>query len=216
MRKYKYVLWDWNGTLIDDLQVNIEIGDRLLEQRGLPPIESKEFYLENFCIPVYHFYKSIGIELDDESYRKIADEYTKEYESRLVGVSLFDDAVETLDSLNKAGFKQVIISATQNDLLAKQVARFGIENRFEEILGTNSNLGLSKVQSALNWFEKNGVDAKDVVFIGDTTHDHETATAIGCDCLLVARGHNSKKRLADTGCEVFDSLEQVLCRLTRC
>ncbi|MCM1365489.1 MAG: HAD family hydrolase [Faecalibacterium sp.] len=209
MSRYKYVLWDWNGTLLNDLQVNIEVGDYLLAERGLPPIESEEFYLENFCIPVYGFYQKIGIELDDESYRKIADEYTAAYESRLCDVKLFSDAVETLDALNAEGMKQVIISATQSKLLLKQVGRYGISDKFEQILGTESNLGISKVKSALNWFDANGVDAKEVVFIGDTTHDCETANAIGCDCLLVARGHNSKHRLAETGCKVLDNLEEV-------
>lgn len=209
MSRYKYVLWDWNGTLIDDLQVNIEVGDYLLAMRGLPPIKSKEFYLENFCIPVYGFYKKIGIELDDESYKKIADEYTEAYEKRLCDVKLFSDAVKTLDALNSEGLKQIIISATQGELLLKQVERYGISDKFEQILGTESNLGISKVKSALNWFSANGVDAKDVVFIGDTTHDSETANAIGCDCLLVARGHNSKRRLAETGCKVLESLEEV-------
>ncbi|MCM1544987.1 MAG: HAD family hydrolase [Ruminococcus sp.] len=216
MSKYKYVLWDWNGTLLNDVQVNIEIGDYLLEQRGLAPIESMEFYLENFCFPVLNFYKILGMEpVDDAEYKRIADVYADEFEKRLCKVGLFDDTVKVLDALNENGFKQVIISATQGSLLEKQVARYGITDKFEQVLGTDNNLGVSKVKSALAWFNENGVDAKEVVFIGDTTHDCETAKAIGCDCLLVSRGHNSKRRLIETGCEVLPSLDEVLKKLIK-
>ena len=215
MSRCKYVLWDWNGTLLDDLQANIDVGDRLLEKRGLPPIQSKEFYLENFCFPVLNFYKLIGIDLNDEEYRMIATEYEQEYEQRLKDTFLFDDVTKTLDRLNASGFHQVIISATHEDTLLRQVARYGIEDKFERILGTANNLGISKVQSALSWIEQNGINANETVFIGDTTHDFETASARDYKCMLVARGHNSKRRLIETGCEVFDNLNEVAGDLIR-
>ena len=86
--------------------------------------------------------------------------------------------------------------------------------RFESVLGSENNLGKSKVAVAVDWLKTHGADPKRTLFVGDTTHDFETAAAIGCDCALVARGHNSRARLEATGCPVFGDLRGVL-RLVR-
>ena len=215
MKKYTYVLWDWNGTLIDDLQMNIDLENSMLKERGLPPLPSKEFYLENFDFPVLDFYYLIGYTFESESFEEVGEIYAAEYEKRLETTGLFPDARNVLDTLSKKGFKQVIISATEQNMLLSQVDRYGISDYFESILGTDNKLGQSKVQTALSWLKENGIDPKTAVFIGDTLHDLETARAIGCDCILTSRGHFSKKRLLTAGVPVADSLEEVLERLMK-
>ena len=215
MRRYDYVLWDWNGTLLDDLQMNLEIENCLLSRRGLQQFGSKEFYLKEFGFPIIDFYIKLGFDFTKESYADVADEYFAEYEKRLPSANLFHDALPVIDLLRKDGIKNVIISATENELLKKQVETFKIEDRFEMILGSEDNLGKSKVSVALDWMRQNNVDSTRTAFIGDTTHDFETARAIGCECFFVCRGHNSKQRLLETGCEVFDNLSEVYERLMK-
>lgn len=215
MKKYTYVLWDWNGTLIDDLQMNIDLENSMLRERGLAPLPSKEFYLENFDFPILDFYYLIGYTFENESYEEVAEIYAAEYERRLETTSLFPDAKRVLYTLSKNGFTQVIISATEQNMLLSQVDRYGISGYFESVLGTNNKLGQSKVQTALSWLKQNGIDPKTAVFIGDTLHDLETARAIGCDCILTSRGHFSKKRLLTAGVPVADSLDEVLERLMK-
>lgn len=213
MLPYKYVLFDWNGTLIDDLDMNIEIEQLLLSRRSLASVGSKEFYLENFGFPIIEFYEMLGFDFTKEKYEDVAVEYAREYSERLCKAKLFDDVLPTLQKLKNAGIKTAIISATEQEELLKQVSRFGIESYFEEILGAQNNLGKSKVQTALDWFSSKNISAKSAVFLGDTTHDFETAKAIGCSCFLICRGHNSERRLKETGCEVFASLKKVSERL---
>lgn len=215
MKKYTYVLWDWNGTLIDDLQMNIDLENSMLRERGLAPLPSKDFYLENFDFPILDFYHLIGYTFENETYEEVAEIYAVEYEKRLKTTSLFPDAEGVLDSLSKQGFRQVIISATEQNMLLSQVDRYGISGYFESVLGTDNKLGQSKVQTALSWLKQNGIDPKTAVFIGDTLHDLETARAIGCDCILTSRGHFSKKRLLTAGVPVADSLDEVLERLMK-
>lgn len=210
MKNYTYVLWDWNGTLIDDLQMNIDLENSMLKERKLPPIPSKEFYLENFDFPVVDFYYLIGYTFENESFEEVGEIYAAEYEKRLATTSLFPDAVRVLDALTENGFQQVIISATEQNMLLSQVNRYGISDYFESVLGTDNKLGQSKVQTALLWLRENRIDPKTAVFIGDTLHDLETAKAIGCDCILTSRGHFSKKRLLTGGVTVADSLDEVL------
>lgn len=210
MKRYTYILWDWNGTLIDDLQMNIDLENAMLRERSLPPLPSKEFYLENFDFPIIDFYRRIGYTFETETYEEVAELYAAEYEKRLETTGLFPDAEKVLAALSKAGFKQVIISATEQKMLLSQVARYGIGGYFDSVLGTDNKLGQSKVRTALSWLDGNGIDPKTAVFIGDTLHDLETARAIGCDCILTSRGHFAKKRLLTAGVPVADSLDEVL------
>lgn len=206
MKKYENFLFDWNGTLLNDLAINIEIENLLLERRGLSPLKSKDFYLENFGFPIIDFYSLIGFDLKKESYEAVAFEYAKEYEKYLSKAMLFDDAVFVLEKLKNSGKKLVIISATEHNLLNKQVKKYGIENYFSAILGIENNLGAGKVQMALKWLEEEQACVDKTLFIGDTVHDYETAKAIGCDCVLIPKGHNSRERLEKTGSKVYENL----------
>lgn len=215
MNDYKYILFDWNGTLIDDLQMNIDIENHLLSQRNLPLLPSIEFYLENFGFPIRNFYELCGFDFSKESYFDIAEEYGEEYKKRMKSTNLFCDVVGALEALKESGYKLVIMSATEHNTLVSQVDYYGISGYFEKVIGNENKLGKSKVQAALDWFTKQSINAEDVLFVGDTVHDSETAKAIGCDCFLVARGHNSKRRLEETGCEVFETLKEIEERLCK-
>lgn len=214
MRRYDYVLWDWNGTLLDDLALNLSVENELLRRRGLFERADKDYYLEHFGFPIIEFYRALGFDLSKEDYADVANEYADTYAAGLDGVRLFDDALPVIDALHDSGVRQVVISATEHTLLQKQVARYDLTARFDSVLGSENNLGKSKVAVALDWLQRHGADPKRTLFVGDTTHDFETAEAIGCACALVARGHNSRARLEATGCPVFDDLRGVL-RLVR-
>lgn len=213
MQEIKYILFDWNGTLLDDLDMNIEIEYHLLKERNLPADFSKEFYLDTFGFPIIDFYKLIGFDFEKEKYEDVATQYAKVYAQRLSQAKLFPDALPTLHFLKERMKKLVIISATEHSLLLNQTENFGINTFFEAILGSGNNLGISKVETAKAWLKSENAKPSQVLFIGDTIHDWETAKAIGCQCFLVSTGHNSKKRLLETGCEVFDSLEKICQKL---
>ncbi len=206
MNKYKYIIFDWNGTLLDDFDANFEIENSMLQKRNLPVLESKEFYLENFSFPIEAYYELCGFDFSKESYSDVADEYFELYDEYLKNASLFTDVISTLEKLRANGKKLIIVSATEKNALLAQVEKFGIAKYFEKIIGSENCLGKSKIEAALEWFKTEKISAKEMLFAGDTTHDFETAQALGCDCVLVSRGHNSKRRLEETGCTVFDSL----------
>ena len=210
MRRYDFVLWDWNGTLLDDLELNLSVENELLRRRGLFERADRAYYLAHFGFPIIDFYEALGFDFSKENYADIACEYADLYASKLREAGLFDDAVPVLDALEDDGVRQVVISATEHDLLQQQVASYGLADRFDDVLGSENNLGKSKVAVACDWLQKQKADPRRTLFVGDTTHDFETAQAIGCDCILVCRGHNSRDRLETTGCPVCDDLRGVL------
>ena len=210
MKNYSYYLFDWNGTLLDDRDINIEIENLLLSRRGLPQLPSEEYYLSNFGFPIIDFYIALGFDCEKESYKAVAVEYAEEYEKRISSAPLFDDVKDMLEELSSKNKKLVIISATEHNLLNAQVEKYGIKGYFSSVLGIENNLGKSKVDRALQWLSEENASPEDTLFIGDTEHDYETARAIGCDCVLIPRGHNSKERLEKTGAVVKGSLKEML------
>ena len=117
MRRYDYVLWDWNGTLLDDLALNLSVENELLRRRGLFERADKDYYLEHFGFPIIEFYRALGFDFSKEDYADVANEYADTYAAGLDGVRLFDDALPVLDALRESGARQVVISATEHALL---------------------------------------------------------------------------------------------------
>ncbi len=207
MKEYNCIIWDWNGTLLDDVPLNIEIVNALLSARGKKGIESREYYLREFGFPVIDFYKKAGFDLEKEDFTLIARQYASLYNENYPAADIFPDVVSTLSLIKHSGKEQLIISATEQGYLLRQVAYFELEHFFTDILGSGNVLGSSKIETAKSWMKEKGYNPDEVLFVGDTLHDKETAEAIGCDCALVSRGHNSRERLLATGCAVYDSLE---------
>ncbi len=207
--KYKYILWDWNGTILDDVSINYEIINSLLKNRNLKEMESVDIYKDLFDFPIINFYLNIGFDFENESFQTIAREYSFLYDERFYEASIFSDAESTIRHFKQLGIEQVIISASQQTLLEKQVRYHEIDHLFSDILGTRDIYATSKVDFALSWIKEKSASPNEVLFVGDTTHDFEVAESIGCDCALIARGHCSKERLTLPGVPVLSSLEEL-------
>ncbi len=199
--KYTHVVWDFNGTILDDVGIDIKCVNMLLSRRDLPIIESEEQYRQVFRFPVIEYYRDLGFDLDGEGYDKIAHEWVREYRALEATAPLREGAVEIIDYLNRRGIKQIIISATEQNMLNSQLRDLGIYGKFDEVLGTGDIYAGGKAHIAVEWARNK--DAR-VLMIGDSTHDFDTASAAGFDCALVCGGHENKERLLSKGCPVFD------------
>ena len=207
--KYEYIMWDWNGTLINDVDVNFEILNKLLSSRNLPEFDSVDKYRNMFGFPIIDFYEKAGFDLVKERYEDIAREYSHLYDDFFPTVELYENSEDVLRFFFNEGISQLIVSASQQRLLTHQVMLHGIDHYFDDILGMSDIYGKGKVSVARHWMASEGVMGRNVLFIGDTVHDKEVADSIGCDCVLVANGHNSKELLLSTGAVVVESIEQV-------
>lgn len=209
MSDYKCIIWDWNGTLLDDVPLNISIVNTLLRERGIRTVDSLEYYKKEFSFPIIDFYRKLGFDLENEDFNLIARQYARLFDEGYPQADTFSDAEEILRLVKHSGREQLIISASEQGYLTKQVEYFGLSHYFTDILGVSDVLGSSKIERAKRWMTEQQLDPKEVLFIGDTEHDRDTAEAIGCDCVLVSRGHNSRERLLATGCPVYDDLSFV-------
>ena len=207
--KYKYIMWDWNGTLLDDLQMNFDIENILLSRRGLKNIESIAEYHEKFCFPIIHFYEKLGFDLKNEKFEIIAREYAHLYDEMYPMAEIFPDAERILRLIKNAGIRQLIISQTEQSYLTRQVTYFELDHLFTDILGNSDIYARSKVAVAQKWMSENDAKPSEILFIGDTVHDKEVADSIGCDCVLISSGHNSKERLLSVGVPVLSGISEI-------
>ena len=191
-----HVIWDWNGTLLDDTQAAVDALNEMLARRSLPPISTR-FYRDNFAFPVRPFYEAIGVDLSREDWDALAEEYHATY-GRQTGAVLADGAVKALDALRSRGIGQSLVSALEESRLLRDVERSGLAPFFDHICGTNNLDGASKLDR-VRWLasrlrERKGGDL-DIVLVGDALHDKEAAEAIGARCVLFAGGSHASWRL---------------------
>lgn len=205
--KYTHVIWDFNGTILDDMQAGIDSINEMLLARGLPVIGSAEEYREVFGFPVEAYYRRLGLDLEKEDFRTVlAPLWVSRYQENCRTAPLFPGVRKLNLAIRAAGVPQSILSASEKGMMISQLAERGAADWFDEIWGTDSIHAYGKQELARAWRAAHpGVRA---VLIGDTTHDAETARIVGADCILVAAGHQSRARLEATGALVVPSLAE--------
>ena len=201
----KTVLWDWNGTLLDDVQVSYDCLNEMLRRCGLPPVPSIGDYRTVFCFPVRDYYARVGI--SGPLFDEVAPLWMDAYMKNQVVCTLRPDASPMLGILKDAGWRQVILSASKRENLLDQMERFDILQYFDAVLGLTHIYATDKTGIAREWLENSGTDPADCVMIGDTLHDADVARSLDCRCVLVSGGHQSRTALLSAGCPVTDSLK---------
>jgi phosphoglycolate phosphatase len=209
LSKYTHIIWDWNGTLIDDTWVCAEIVSVCLERRGLKVIDI-DVYKDLYELPVVNFYKKIGFGFTEDEFKELSEEFLAIYDERQFECSLHEGAVEALEFFDKQGIGQSILSAYQQHRLEKALNHFGIIDYFRHVVGRKDPLASGKEELAQELIGKLDFNNSSLLFIGDTTHDFEVAKAQHADCVLISGGHYSKQRLYDSKATVFGSILQLL------
>lgn len=205
------IIWDWNGTILDDAGLCFQIANRMLQERALKPLRDIAAYRAVFGFPIKEYYRKMGYTYEMEPYEVAADEFVGLYESMVSSCPLVEGALETLTAFEKAGIPQVLLSATKESQLLDQVALFpDLQGKFKKILGLGDHYAVSKQALAEDFMLKAGGAPKNALFIGDTDHDAQVSAAAGSPCVLMTSGHQSRERLGKTGARaVLDSQEEL-------
>ena len=204
----KYILWDWNGTLLDDTQAALDTLNIMLGRRGAKPIALK-FFRDHFAFPCRPFYDTIGMHVEDAEWDALAKEYHDLYAEQ--PKRLNPEAIAALEKARRAGAKQSIISALRQDLLDEATARYGVAPYMECVYGVDNLDGASKLDRALELLTR--IDSSDPVVIGDALHDKEVADALKVRCVLCGQGSHATWRLrevAPTGETLLEAVDLAL------
>lgn len=208
MKEIKALIWDWNGTLLDDMDLCVQTINVLLARRNLA-LMNPERYRSLFSFPVKDYYENIGFNFQKEPYDEVAMEFINLYLSLLGDARLFAEVEETLQFFQTRKVKQTILSAMEHENLVASVKQKGIASYFPLMLGTDDHFAHGKAYQAGKIMNILGVPPSNTLLIGDTLHDKEVADTVGCHCVLVSQGHQSHERLLTAGCPVVSSLADV-------
>ena len=206
INEYRHIVWDFNGTLIDDLDIGIEIQKIMMHERGIPPI-TREKYLDSFDFPMRDWYKKNGYDVGE--YDKLAGIWSALYDERVEKCALPKGAKELLDAIRDVGIGQSIVSASHTVPLFRSIERLGIGEYFDNVYGLQNNLAHGKAHLCARLLDDTGISGGDMLLIGDTTQDFLTAQTLGSDCALVACGHQSFSRLKAVNDCTFEDLAQL-------
>jgi len=208
LNKKKAIIWDWNGTLLDDIDVCLSCINSLLRDRK-KQVLNKIRYRDIFEFPVKDYYLKAGFDFTNEPFEKPAMQFIDLYYSHLSEANLFPEVEKVLLSFKKLGFHQSVLSAMENQNLIMSLKEKGVEHYFECIAGIEDHFAESKVEIGKELIDKIPFSVEEIVLIGDTLHDLDVSNTLGIDCVLITNGHQSKSRLLEKSENVVDSLNDV-------
>lgn len=206
--KIDHIIWDWNGTLFDDVDICVENINWLLTKYNYPPI-TKQKYKDIFTFPVVEYYKRAGFDLNSLDFVSLGKEWMDRYEQLKYRGKLNDGAKELITDFFKNGIEQSILSAYSEETLIDIVQKFGLKNFFKNIVGLDNIYAESKLELGKKLMSKLNTEPDTVVLIGDTVHDYEVSSELGCKCILLACGHQSEQVLKKCNVPVLKSIREL-------
>lgn len=202
------ILWDWNGTLLDDVELCVDALNRLLADFGYPQRYDRDQYRAIFGFPIEEYYVRAGFDFSRHSFAMLAEEYMDDYIPASAACPLAEGAIEALDAFRAAGLRQVILSASPVPTLTRQAGERHVTGYFDRLLGLGDIYAKSKVELGRRFMQEEGIDPARAVMIGDSVHDFEVAQAMGTACVLQCSGHQNRQTLAATGAPVVEGLRE--------
>ncbi len=206
---YKHVIWDWNGTLLNDRWLCLESINTLLGQRGKNPLSEKE-YLAHFDFPVRDYYERAGFDFSKEDFKIPALQFIDLYEKKRKVCKLQTGALDVLQYFMKTGVSQSLLSASEEGVLKEMLNNFCLGMYFQIVTGLNNHYAASKLELGRKLLEKIGLPPQQVLMVGDTCHDQEVAQALGIDIILYNKGHFPAYRLEKCGCKIISDLGELI------
>ena len=215
MGNVRHVVWDWNGTLLEDLPLVVEAVNAVLGEHGLEPITTGD-YTANYTRPVRRFYELLlGRDVDDEEWLRIDEVFHASYAAAAAGrTRLMDGAREALRTVDASHASQSLLSMYPHHLLLPLVDHFDLNHHFEVVHGLVGEGGGRKLPHLERHLEEmvhlHGDDPTNVLVIGDAIDDAVAAQHLGARAVLLASGSHPRAGLEATGAPVVDSLTEAL------
>ena len=207
--KIDNIIWDWNGTIVRDAFLFVDIMNTLLQEKGLPKI-SLQTYKNRFCFPITKYWKSLGFRFSASSFQTMNNYFIHQYQTRMFEPSLQPGIKSVLQHIKNKNINQFILSASENSLLQASVIHYRLEDFFTDVVGVNNLHALGKGSLARSLFNKYNLEPQRTLLVGDTQYDMEVAKELGCKLLMVSYGHFSRHRLLASGEAVVGQPKDVL------
>ena len=201
------MVWDWNGTLLDDFNLMARIAERTLANMGVPGVSGGDIRA-NFRRPFSDFYARLFCRpVTQEEFVYIRHRFEVEYKAGVFGLDLQPDAGTAMDLVAAHPATQSLLSMAHDDQLQALVDHHRIRSRFLRVEGSpTSDSDGSKAQRLIRHLAAIGIEPEGTFIIGDTVDDHEAALTAGATSVLVTTGSTSRASLEATGAPVVDTV----------
>lgn len=208
IKNYKHIIWDWNGTLLNDVNFCRKIINRILVENNLPEL-SLNRYREIFTFPVQDYYQAAGLDFTKTSFEVMGKDFIDEYEENKLTCSLHKNAIQVLSAIHKMRIGQSVLSAYLHENLVSILNHYNLTQYFDNIIGLDNIYAGSKTHLGLMLLEQLNLPGDEILFVGDTLHDAEVAATMGVKLVLIANGHQVKEKLVINGNLVLENLDQL-------
>ncbi|WP_019886806.1 HAD family hydrolase [Streptomyces purpureus] len=207
----KHLVWDWNGTLLDDIEAVIGATNAAFMELGMEPITLAR-YRELYTVPVPLFYKRLLGRLPTDDEWIVMDEtFHRHYWSRADACGLTEGAAMLLAERHEAGRTQSLLSLAPHERLVPLVRSHGIEERFVRVDGRVGESNTGKAEHMVRHLrELVDVVPEQVVVIGDAADDAVAAAHVGARAVLYTGGSHSRASLESVGVPVVDTLAEAV------
>lgn len=202
----KTIVFDFNGTIIDDVDISLKCLNILRRKYLKLEDLSKDEYRNIFTFPIIDYYRRAGFDFNEYSFETIGQEWVDLYNISVKEIGLAEGVIEFLDKY-KNKYQYIILSASKKEMIIDQLKQYQIQNYFKDVLGIDNIYAHSKLDIALDYFKDKNLN--DYCMIGDTLHDDEVASKIGIDIKLVSNGHQSLSVLKKTGSPIYNSIKEI-------
>jgi phosphoglycolate phosphatase-like HAD superfamily hydrolase len=203
-----HLVWDWNGTLLNDLDLVVEATNAAFAAIGGPAVTADD-HRRDFRRPVVDYYAFVmGRPITADEFVRLDHAFHTAYRTRLLECALAADAVEAINAWSGT---QSLLSMWFHDELLPEVSRRGLAERLVRIDGLRATVGGGhKAEHLVEHLEALGVKPDDTILIGDSADDAHAAEAVGAACVLYGGGFTHPDRLRETGVPVAGSLVEAV------
>lgn len=205
-----HIVWDWNGTLFDDIDAVFVTTNEILGPYGHPPLDVAGFRA-GYTRPIWLFYeKLLGRPLVDGEWRRLDDSFHTVYRTHMRRCRLTDGAETLLRDWQATGRTQSLLSMWNHDELVGKLAELGLADRFTRVDGSRAGNGGPKAERLVEHLDALGVPPADVLLIGDSVDDAHAAAHVGARAVLYTGGCHARAQLEAVGVPVTDRLADAL------
>jgi len=206
----RHIVWDWNGTLLDDLEIVIAAVNAGLVPFGAGPIDT-DAYRTHYTRPVRLFYEQLlGRVIPDPEWMRLHDLYFEAYQATAATAALAPDAMAALSLAQRKGADQSLLSMAPHEHLVPIVDRHCLTPFFREIRGTSGDRGGAKATILADHLETLEVAAGEVILVGDTPDDAAAAARVGAGAVLYDGGSHHRTDLERVGVPVVSTLTEAV------
>ena len=194
------IVYDWNGTLLNDTWAWCRAFNNVLACGGYAPITHKQ-YIAIYEAPMEHAFVAAGVPTDQaapllENNRAL---FHDTYASLVNQTKLREGAQELLATCHEAGLSQIILSNHMTGSIQKQLSDRNIASHFDDVVAVPSpeayRVFIPKEEKLRAYIAANDIDPENVIIIGDTPEETRIAKKLGLISVAITGGNATKQRL---------------------